>query len=71
MKMRKAVCQNKCGFEEEFEPDEFGLSYFQAVGVCPNCNAITVYGDGKPTKEVKIFLINDEEDNEESKSNNP
>jgi hypothetical protein len=29
----------KCGFTDEYEPDEFGLSYYQAIGTCPECGA--------------------------------
>jgi len=32
----KIKCE--CGFIDDYEPDEFGLSYYQAVGKCPNCD---------------------------------
>ena len=34
--MAKIKCE--CGFEDEYEPDEFGLSYYQAIGTCPVCD---------------------------------
>ena len=54
-----AVCKN-CGDVEEFEPDEFGLSYFQAFGECPGCNGPTYYRNGKPTRVEVTFKIKDQ-----------
>jgi len=34
--MKTVECKN-CGFSDEYEPDEYGLSYYQAVGTCPEC----------------------------------
>ncbi len=53
--MEKVRCKQRCGFEDEFEPDDFGINYYQAVGECPNCGADTVYEDGDDTKVVVIF----------------
>ena len=33
--MAKVKCE--CGFTDEYEPDEFGINYYQAVGLCPDC----------------------------------
>lgn len=52
----KAICQNKCGFEDEFEPTECGLDYYEAVGECP-CGAPTVNEDGIPTTKLVTFSI--------------
>lgn len=55
MKMETAHCK-VCGFEEEFEPDEFGLNYFQAVGLCPNCDEPTfIKGTNEPTAIVILI----------------
>lgn len=56
--METAKCSNKdCDFKEEFEPDEFGLTYFQAIGECPFCGWKTIYEDGKLTQEfIEIKL---------------
>lgn len=56
-KVRTAICSNNCGFKDTFETDEFGLNYFQAVGVCPACDAPTVYPNGKPTKIEVEFKV--------------
>jgi hypothetical protein len=56
----KVFCKNKCGFEDQFEPCEFGLTYFQAEGRCPNCDGDTVYEDGTPTAEVMGFKLTDD-----------
>lgn len=57
--MSTAICSNKeCDFSEEFEPDEFGLTYYQAIGECPVCGWQTIYPGGKLTKEIiQITLI--------------
>lgn len=57
-KNRTAICSANCGFKDTFETDEFGLTYFQAVGTCPACDAPTVYPNGKPTKiEVEFKVV--------------
>lgn len=55
MKAEKIHCEQRCGFEDTFEPDEFGLDYYQAIGTCPNCDAPTVYEDGSKTAVVINF----------------
>ena len=50
-----ATCKD-CGDLEEFEPDEFGLSYYQAIGKC-TCGKPTYYRNGKRTKEVVVFKV--------------
>jgi len=35
----KQTVSCKCGFTDEYEPNEFGLSYYQANGTCPRCGA--------------------------------
>ena len=50
--MAKVKCTN-CGFEDEYEPDEFGLSYYQANGDCPSC------GNDLGTKEIITVSIVD------------
>ena len=52
--MEIAICKN-CKFEEEYEPDEFGLSYYQSVGKCPNCGEATYKKTGEPTKEIQLI----------------
>lgn len=53
----KAICK-LCDFEEDFEPDlEFGLTYFQADGSCPNCGEGLVDESGKPTKQEFIIKL--------------
>jgi hypothetical protein len=52
--MKTAKC-SKCNFEDTFEPDEFGINYFQAVGECPHCEAKLLDGDGIETKTEIIF----------------
>jgi len=54
----KVLCKEKCGFEDDFEPCEFGLTFYQAEGLCPNCGNPTVYEDGTPTAEVIEFHLN-------------
>lgn len=57
--MEKVRCKQRCGFEDEFEPDELGINYYQAMGECPNCGADTVYDvDGSDTKVVVTFKLN-------------
>lgn len=60
MKEKIAICY-KCGFREHYEPDEFGLQYYQAIGICPFCDNAMVDENGKPTKEIVSFTITDEE----------
>ena len=31
----KITCE--CGFADDYEPDELGINYYQAVGICPAC----------------------------------
>ena len=50
--MAKFECKH-CGFTDEYEPDEFGLSYYQANGDCPSCGADT------GLKEEYIFSVVD------------
>lgn len=50
-------CSKQCGFADEFEPDELGLNFFQAIGTCPICSADTVYKDGTPTKTVVEYAF--------------
>lgn len=59
-KKRTVLCINAaCGFTDKVEVDEFGLSYFQSIGTCPLCNALTVYKNGKYTKmEVTFSVVN-------------
>jgi len=51
-----ATCKD-CGEIEEFEPDEFGINYFQAIGECPICKKPTYYKNGEPTKIEIIFAV--------------
>lgn len=53
-KTKMAHCPN-CEYIEEYEPDEFGLSYFQAVGTCPVCGSELEDENGKPTREFVSF----------------
>jgi hypothetical protein len=46
---------SECDFKDKFEPDEFGLNYYQAVGTCPFCNAPIVTEDGRATKKEVAF----------------
>ena len=50
-KLETATCP-ECGYKESYEPDEFGLTYFQAIGSCPNCGAELQKTDGTPTAEI-------------------
>lgn len=53
-----AYCK-KCDFEDKYEPDEFGLGYFQAVGKCPVCGEPTFNKTtDKPTVETVAFAPN-------------
>ena len=58
--MKEVTCKKQCGFEDEFEPDEFGITYFQSIGECPNCNAPTIYSSGEETKTNIIFTVSHE-----------
>lgn len=53
---QNAICKD-CGKVDEFEPDEFGLSYYQAIGECPYCRQPTYYESGEPTKIEVIFKV--------------
>lgn len=55
--MTKVFCKNECGFADEFERDDFGVNYYQAIGTCPNCDAPTVYEDGTETAIVVEFQV--------------
>ncbi len=55
--LKKVKCSSLCGFEDEFEPDEFGINYFQAVGTCPNCGSDTIYENGELTAIEVIFTL--------------
>ena len=63
IKMELAICPEH-GVVEEYEPDEFGMDYFQAVGECM-CGAKTYKENGEPTAEVVIFkkVIKEREEN--------
>lgn len=54
--MKKVFCKNKCGFEDEYEPTEFGMDYFEAIGECP-CGAPTVDAEGNETAVVVEFSV--------------
>lgn len=51
-----AICKD-CGEVEEFEPNKFGMNYFQAIGKCPWCKKPTYYKNGERTKIVINFVI--------------
>lgn len=54
--MKETAYCKKCNFEEEYEPDIFGLNYYQAVGTCQNCDEPTyIKGTDKPTAVVIII----------------
>lgn len=53
----KVYCKEKCGFEDEYEPTELGMTYFEAVGTCPNCESPTVDADGNETAMRVEFEI--------------
>ena len=61
--MEKVTCKLKCGFEDEFELDELGINYYQAIGQCPNCRAATVYSDGTETQVTINFTLNKQDKN--------
>ena len=61
-----ATCKD-CGDIEEFEPDDFGLNFYQAVGSCPFCTKPTYYSNGEATKVTVIFKANN---NKTEESNN-
>lgn len=44
-----ATCP-KCGFSEPYEADEFGMDYYQAIGLCPMCDTPTIDENGHPTR---------------------
>ena len=52
----EAICP-KCGYKELFEPCEFGLTYYQAIGTCPVCETPTVYADGSLTAIIVTFKL--------------
>ena len=53
-----ASCKG-CGDIEEFEPDEFGLNFYQAVGTCQFCRKPTYYSNGEATKITVNFKVGD------------
>ena len=55
-KRKMAYCKD-CGAIEEFEPDDCGVNYYQAVGECPFCQGPTYYKDGTPTKIKVLFEV--------------
>lgn len=57
MEMKKVYCKNECGFADEFEPDELGINFYQAIGTCPNCGSPTVYDDGTETAVNVTFEV--------------
>ena len=55
----KVFCSNPaCSFEDECEPDEYGLDFYQAIGTCMMCDSPMVYENGKPTAVVVEIKIN-------------
>lgn len=59
--MKKVFCSNPaCEFEDESEPDEFGLDFYQAYGTCMMCDSPMVYEDGTPTAEIINISINEQ-----------
>jgi hypothetical protein len=57
--MKKVKCSHpECDFQDEFQPDDFGLNYFQAIGLCPQCDEPTVYAaTGEPTLKLVNFIV--------------
>jgi hypothetical protein len=54
--MEKAICK-KCGFEDEYESEEYGL--YEVIGKCYHCNNNTYKENGELTrKEIKFKLLN-------------
>lgn len=61
MKTEIAYCK-VCKFEEKFEPNEFGINYYEAIGTCPFCGEPTYYkGTDKFTKVVILIKAVDKE----------
>lgn len=52
LKMKKVSCE--CGFTDEYDSEELGLSYYQAIGTCPECGA-----DLGTSEIISIHIIND------------
>ena len=52
----KVFCK-PCGFEDEFEPDELGINYYQAIGTCPNCEQLVVDENGDETAMTVEFKV--------------
>lgn len=52
--MEKAICK-KCGFEDEYEPEEFGFTSYEAIGKCFNCNSDTYKENGELTRKEIVF----------------
>lgn len=57
VEMTKVFCSKKCGFEDEYEPTEFGLDFYEAIGTCPNCEAPMVDEDGNETAVTIEFKL--------------
>ncbi len=56
--MQKAICEKPdCTFSDVFEPDDFGISYFQAIGKCPWCGGDTYCEDGTLTRKLVILEV--------------
>lgn len=56
-RLQWAVCKEH-GKLEQFEPDELGLDFYQAIGEC-SCGRPTFYENGEPTKITVNFEYND------------
>lgn len=59
--MVKVHCSNNCGFEDEYEPTEVGMDYYEAIGTCPGCNTPMLNEQGRPTAVAVEFQIVDVE----------
>jgi hypothetical protein len=55
--MVKIHCKKECGFTDEYEPTEFGLDYYEAIGTCPNCESPMVNEQGEETARVVTFHV--------------
>jgi uncharacterized protein YlaI len=58
--MRQVHC-TKCDFRDEYEEDEFGLTYYEAYGICILCDAPMHHDDDDtPTAHVVTFIPTEE-----------
>ena len=60
--MQRISC-GECGFVDDFDPDEFGTTYYQVVGECPSpgCPGVMQYEDGSPVKvELTVRATKDQ-----------